>query len=85
MPPRDRALPLDDAGARAFFEKNFRPVRLAPLGEKEGFFTGYYEPIIDGAKLPSDIFTTPLYRRPTDMLVSRLRHSSKKPKPASAS
>jgi len=74
------ALPLDDAGARAFFEKNFRPVRIAPLGEREGFFTGYYEPIIEGAKLPSDVFTTPLYRRPNDMLVSRLRHSAKKGK-----
>jgi len=74
------SLPLDDAGARAFFEKNFRPVRLAPLGEREGFFTGYYEPIIAGAKFPSDKFTTPLYRRPGDMLISRIRHSTKKGK-----
>lgn len=74
------SLPLDDAGGRAFFEKNFRPVRIAPLGEKEGFFTGYYEPIIDGAKFPSDVSTTPLYRRPSGMLVSRLRHSTKKGK-----
>lgn len=74
------ALPLDDVGARTFFEKNFRPVRLAPLGEKEGFFTGYYEPIIAGAKWPSDKFNTPLYRRPNDMLISRLRHSAKKGK-----
>lgn len=74
------ALPLDEAGSRVFFEKNFQPVRIAPAGEKEGFFTGYYEPIIDGAKLPSDVFTTPLYRRPSDMLVSRLRHSAKKTK-----
>jgi len=75
-----RALPLDEDGSRAFFEKNFRPVRIAPLGEKEGFFTGYYEPIIEGGKLPSDVFTTPLYRRPTDMLVTRIRHSAKKGK-----
>jgi membrane-bound lytic murein transglycosylase A len=74
------SLPLDDSGARAFFEKNFRPVRLAPLGERDGFFTGYYEPIIDGAKFPSDKFTTPLYRRPPDMLISRIRHSAKKGK-----
>jgi membrane-bound lytic murein transglycosylase A len=75
-----KSLPLDDAGARAFFENNFRPVRIAPLGEKEGFFTGYYEPVVEGGKLPSDKFTTPLYRRPSDMLVTRLRHSSKKGK-----
>lgn len=75
-----KALPLDNAGARAFFENNFRPVRIAPTGEREGFFTGYYEPIIEGAKFPSDKFTTPLYRRPSDMLVTRLRHSTKKTK-----
>lgn len=73
-----KALPLDDAGARAFFEKNFRPVRIAPLGEREGFFTGYYEPVVEGARLPSDIYTVPLYRRPPDMLVSRLRHTKSK-------
>ncbi len=69
------ALPLDDPGARKFFEKNFRPVRLAPVGEREGFFTGYYEPIVDGARYPSDIYTVPLYRRPPALLVSRLRHA----------
>ena len=31
-----KALPLDTAGARAFFEKNFRPMRIAPLGETRG-------------------------------------------------
>jgi membrane-bound lytic murein transglycosylase A len=75
-----KSLPLDDAGAQAFFEKNFRPVRIAPLGEKDGFFTGYYEPIVEGARFPSDKFTTPLYRRPSDMLVTRIRHSAKKGK-----
>ena len=75
-----KSLPLNDAGARGFFEDNFRPVRLAPLGEKEGFFTGYYEPVVEGGKFPSDKFTTPLYRRPFDMLVTRIRHSGKKGK-----
>jgi membrane-bound lytic murein transglycosylase A len=28
--------------ARAFFEMNFRPVRIATLGEAAGFPTGYY-------------------------------------------
>lgn len=72
------ALPMEDTAARVFFEKNFRPVRIAPLGERDGFFTGYYEPVVEGARLPSDIYTVPLYRRPPDFLVSRLRHSRSK-------
>ena len=70
-------MPLDAAGARAFFEQNFRPVRLTKLGEKEGFFTGYYEPVVEGARYPSDIYTVPLYRRPNDMVTQRLRRSGK--------
>lgn len=72
------ALPLEDAAARRFFENNFRPVQIAPLGEREGFFTGYYEPVVEGARLPSNLYTVPLYRRPPDFLVSRLRHSKSK-------
>lgn len=74
------AVPVNDLGARAFFEKNFRAVRLSPLGEQTGFFTGYYEPIVDGARLPSDKYTVPLYRRPPNMITQRLRMSGKKGK-----
>ncbi len=72
------AVPLDTGGARAFFEQNFRPVKLSAIGEKEGFFTGYYEPVVEGARFPSDVYTTPLYRRPNDMVTQRLRRSGKK-------
>lgn len=74
------AVPLNDSGARAFFEKNFRAVRLSALGEQAGFFTGYYEPIVEGARLPSDKYTVPLYRRPPNMITQRLRMSGKKGK-----
>ena len=74
------ALPLDAAGARAFFEQNFRPVRLSALGEKEGFFTGYYEPVVEGSRLPSNEYTVPLYRRPSDLITQRLRRSGTKGK-----
>jgi membrane-bound lytic murein transglycosylase A len=60
---------LDDAGARAFFEENFRPLRIAkgedPVG---GFLTGYYEPIVLGSRVPTPEYTVPLYRRPADLL-----------------
>lgn len=64
----DDAKPKDAKEARAFFEKNFRPVAIAPIGEKDGFLTGYYEPVVDGTREPKDAFTHPLYRRPGGLL-----------------
>lgn len=63
------ALGSDKPKARDFFEQNFRPVRIAKLGEKTGLLTGYYEPIVDGSRFPSPEFSAPLYRRPRDLLV----------------
>jgi membrane-bound lytic murein transglycosylase A len=74
------AVPLDQAGARHFFEQNFRPIRLTAQGEPEGFFTGYYEPVVEGARWPSDIYTTPLYGRPPNLVTQRLRRSGGKGK-----
>ena len=42
------AEPQKPGEARAFFEQNFRPVRISPLGTPDGFVTGYYEPIVEG-------------------------------------
>ena len=55
--------------ARTFFEQNFQPVRIARLGETQGFLTGYYEPIVQGSRFPSPEFHVPLYRRPPDLVV----------------
>jgi membrane-bound lytic murein transglycosylase A len=60
---------LTAAKARAFFEENFRPVRIAKLGETQGLLTGYYEPIVDGSRFPSPEFSVPLYRRPRDLVI----------------
>jgi membrane-bound lytic murein transglycosylase A len=67
------AIPLDEDGARKFFEDNFRPLRITKLGDTEGFLTGYYEPIIDGSRVPTAEFTAPLYRRPPNLVVSGRR------------
>jgi membrane-bound lytic murein transglycosylase A len=56
--------PLDREQARRFFEDNFKAVRIAPSGQDEGFFTGYYEPIVEGSRFPSDKYKVPLYRIP---------------------
>jgi membrane-bound lytic murein transglycosylase A len=56
--------PLDEAAARRFFEENFRPVRIARLGEESGFLTGYYEPEVEGRRTASNDFNVPIYRQP---------------------
>lgn len=56
--------PLDRAQARRFFEDNFKPMRVAPAGGTEGFFTGYYETEVEGSRFPSDQYSVPLYRVP---------------------
>jgi membrane-bound lytic murein transglycosylase A len=60
-PPRD---------PRAFFEANFRPLRITKLGDRAGFLTGYYEPTVEGSRFPTREFTVPIYRRPSDLLTA---------------
>ena len=67
------AVPLDEDGARKFFEDHFRPLQISKLGETDGFLTGYYEPIIDGSRVPTGEFTAPLYRRPPNLVVAGRR------------
>ena len=67
------AVPLEEDGARKFFEDNFRPLRISKLGDTDGFLTGYYEPIIEGSRVPTGEFTAPLYRRPPNLVVSGRR------------
>jgi membrane-bound lytic murein transglycosylase A len=62
------AEPRKPGEARAFFEQNFRPVRISPLGTPDGFVTGYYEPIVEGLSKKSDGFDYPLYRKPSNLL-----------------
>jgi membrane-bound lytic murein transglycosylase A len=59
--------------ARAFFEKYFRPVRIATLGEAAGFLTGYYEPIVDGSPIWTQEFHVPVYRKPSNLVPTMRR------------
>jgi peptidoglycan lytic transglycosylase A len=68
-----KAVPLDGAGARAFFERNFRPLRVAALGESTGLLTGYYEPVVEGSRTRTAEFSVPLYRRPSNLIFSGRR------------
>jgi membrane-bound lytic murein transglycosylase A len=62
---------LTDDQTRIFFEHNFRPLRIASLGDSAGLLTGYYEPIVDGSRFPTGIFKVPIYRRPPDLVPPR--------------
>ncbi len=59
----------DDGRARAFFEAHFLPLRISRLGEGEGFVTGYYEPVVEGSRTQTDVYTVPVYRRPSNLFV----------------
>jgi membrane-bound lytic murein transglycosylase A len=62
--------PGDTEAARGFFEKNFRPVRIATLGQATGLLTGYYEPIVEGARTQSGEYSVPVYRRPSNLVAA---------------
>jgi peptidoglycan lytic transglycosylase A len=62
---------LDRDHARVFFEDNFKPVRVMPAGQIEGFFTGYYETEVDGSRFPSDEYTVPIYAAPAETVKRR--------------
>lgn len=55
------------AAARAFFEKNFVPHRVVHQGA-DGLLTGYFEPLMQGSRTPTDNFKTPIYKRPADLV-----------------
>lgn len=65
---------LDRGHARAFFEDNFKPARVMPAGQAEGFFTGYYETEVDGSRFPSDEYKIPIYAAPAETV---RKHQSK--------
>jgi membrane-bound lytic murein transglycosylase A len=57
--------PVDRDAARTFFEANFKPVRIKPHKQFDGFFTGYYETQIDGSRVATADYKYPFYRVPS--------------------
>jgi len=66
----------DGAKARFFFEEHFMPLRISRLGEDQGLVTGYYEPVIDGSRTQSEVYTVPVYRRPSNLFVRGFNQDS---------
>jgi membrane-bound lytic murein transglycosylase A len=62
---------LDRDRARAFFEDNFKPTRVIPAGQTQGFFTGYYETEVEGSRFPSDEYSIPMYAAPAETVKKR--------------
>jgi membrane-bound lytic murein transglycosylase A len=62
---------LDNDRARAFFEDNFKPMRVIPAGQTQGFFTGYYETEVEGSRFPSAEYSIPMYMAPSQTVRKR--------------
>lgn len=59
----------DTVAIRKFFESRFVPHEVRnPDGSLTGTVTGYYEPLLRGARTRGGVFQTPLYRPPPDLL-----------------
>jgi len=65
--------PVDADFVRGLLEQQLTPYRVERVTgrkrETKGLVTGYYEPLIHGARGRSDVFATPLYRPPEDLLI----------------
>jgi membrane-bound lytic murein transglycosylase A len=60
----------DGNALRSFFENNFTPYRvLNSDGSDSGLVTGYYEPLLQGARKRGGRYQTALHRVPPDMLI----------------
>ena len=59
---------FSDDAARAWLQQHLTPYRVETLeGATEGLITGYYEPLIEAARLPGGRFRVPLYALPADL------------------
>ncbi len=61
--------PGDDAAVRRFLEHYFSPWQVTNHGERDGLFTGYYEPELRGARKKKAPFVHPLYLAPHDQQI----------------
>ncbi|WP_343726257.1 murein transglycosylase A [Herbaspirillum huttiense] len=59
----------DERAIRTFFETFLEPNQvIAPDGATDGLITGYYEPLLHGARKKGGPYQTPLYKVPDDMV-----------------
>ncbi len=59
---------LSSKQTRNFFENWFRAFEISDRqGEKEGLFTGYFEPMLNGSKNKTEKYQYPVYSRPQNL------------------
>ncbi len=65
--------PTDADSVRSIVEQQLTPYRVERVtgrtAETRGLVTGYFEPLIHGSRERSDVYATPLYRPPDDLLI----------------
>lgn len=65
-------LPNSNEPIHAFFESYFLPYIWYDPQDKPALITGYYEPLIEGSRTQSDVYTYPLHKPPSDMIHVKL-------------
>lgn len=78
-----KAVPVgDEAAARRFFESEFVPYAVVSSESGDsGLITGYYEPIIDGSRTPTELHRHPIFGVPDDLVVVDLGAVSPETRP----
>jgi membrane-bound lytic murein transglycosylase A len=68
--PCEQAKATPPEGARRFFESTFAPYALiTPDAGDSGLVTGYYEPVLEGSRTPSEAHRLPIFGVPDDLIV----------------
>lgn len=68
------SLPASDSGVKGWIETNFTPYQIseATTGDVSGLFTGYYEAALQGSRTRHGVYQTPIYKRPSDLIMVNL-------------
>ena len=66
------ALGSDNMRYRQYLIQNFKAYKIDNVGNPQGLFTGYFEPILKGSLTKSEKFSIPIYPRPLDLVLVTL-------------
>ncbi len=59
---------FSDEAAREWLQQHLQPYRVESLdGSADGLVTGYFEPLVEGSRLPRDGFKVALFMAPADL------------------
>lgn len=58
----------NSTNGKSFFTNNFTPKVLVSNTGDKGLITGYYEPLLKGSRIKTDIYKYPVYKTPKDLI-----------------